>query len=78
MITLRIDGNKIEAAERANLLKVCLDNDIYIPNLCYIEGMERPPASCRLCFVEIEGQDNPVPACSTVITEEMVVNTDIK
>ena len=76
MITLSIDGNKIEAARGANLLKVCLDNDIYIPNLCYLEGMERPPASCRLCFVEIEGEDNLAPACSTVITEEMVVRTD--
>lgn len=75
MITLYIDDNKIETAKGTNLLKACLDNDIYIPNLCYLEGMDRPPASCRLCFVEIEGEDHPVPACSTMVSEEMTVNT---
>ena len=55
MITLRIDDQKIEVAEGTNLLNACLANGIYIPNLCYIEGIEHPPVSCRLCFVEIEG-----------------------
>ena len=76
MITLRIDDQKIEVAEGTNLLEACLDNGIYIPNLCYIEGMKHPPASCRLCFVEIEGTDNPVLSCSVRVGREMVVNTD--
>jgi len=76
MITLRIDDQKIEVAEGTNLLEACLDNGIYIPNLCYIEGMEHPPVSCRLCFVEIEGTDNPVSSCSVRVGEEMVVHTD--
>ena len=75
MITLHIDDNKIKAAMGTNLLKVCLDNEIYIPHLCYLDGMEQPPASCRLCFVEIEGEENPVPACSRFVSEEMVINT---
>jgi len=76
MITLRIDDQKIEVAEGTNLLAACLDNGIYIPNLCYIEGMEHPPVSCRLCFVEIEGRDHPVSSCSVWVGEEMVVHTD--
>ena len=76
MITLRIDDQKIEVAEGTNLLEACLDNGIYIPNLCYIEGMEHPPVSCRLCFVEIEGTDNPVSSCSVRVGEQMVVHTD--
>jgi len=76
MITLRIDDQKIEVAEGTNLLEACLVNGIYIPNLCYIEGMEHPPVSCRLCFVEIEGADHPVSSCSVWVGEEMVVHTD--
>lgn len=76
MLTLEIDNQKIEADEDANLLAVCLDNGIYIPNLCYIEGMAHPPASCRLCFVEIEGSRTPVPSCSTRVGAGMVVRTD--
>ena len=76
MIALQIDGNKIEVAEGSNLLEACLDNGIYIPNLCHLEGMQHPPASCRLCFVEIEGSDNPVCACSIRVDREMRVRTN--
>ncbi len=76
MITLRIDDKKIEVAEGANLLEACLDNGIYIPNLCYLKGMEHPPASCRLCFVEIEGTDHPVSSCSIEVGRKTVVHTD--
>ena len=75
MITLRIDDQKIEVAEGTNLLEACLDNGIYIPNLCYIEGTEHPPVSCRLCFVEIEGTDHPVSSCSIRVCQKMVVHT---
>jgi predicted molibdopterin-dependent oxidoreductase YjgC len=76
MITLRIDDKKIKVAEGTNLLEACLVNGIYIPNLCYIEGMEHPPVSCRLCFVEIEGTDHPVSSCSIRVSQKMVVHTD--
>jgi predicted molibdopterin-dependent oxidoreductase YjgC len=76
MITLQIDDQKIEVVEGTNLLEVSLVNGIYIPNLCYIEGMEHPPVSCRLCFVEIEGRDHPVSSCSVWVGRKMVVHTD--
>jgi predicted molibdopterin-dependent oxidoreductase YjgC len=76
MIALRIDDQRVEVAQGTNLLEAALGNGIYIPNLCYIEGMEHPPASCRLCFVEIEGTDNIVLSCSVRVDREMGVNTD--
>lgn len=76
MVTLSVDASKIEIAAGTNLLAACLQNDIYVPNLCYIEGMDHPPASCRLCFVEIEGKDAPVPACTVEVRHDMVVRTD--
>lgn len=76
MAKLIVDGREIEAQEGANLLQACLDNDIYIPNLCYLKEMEDPPSSCRLCFVEIDGYRGPVTACRVEIQEGMVVKTD--
>ena len=76
VITLTVDDKEIRAKEGANLLQTCLENDIYIPNLCYIEGMTEPPASCRLCFVEVEGEKSPVTSCTVQIHTGMVVQTD--
>jgi bidirectional [NiFe] hydrogenase diaphorase subunit len=76
MITISVDGRTIETDEGATLLRVCLDNDIYIPNLCFLDGMEPPPASCRLCFVEIEGMNGPVPSCTVKVEQGIVVMTD--
>jgi NADH dehydrogenase/NADH:ubiquinone oxidoreductase subunit G len=76
MINLQVDGKAIRVERGTNLLQACLDNDIYIPNLCYLKGMGGPSASCRLCFVDIEGQKAPVPSCTTIVREEMVVRTD--
>jgi bidirectional [NiFe] hydrogenase diaphorase subunit len=74
-ITLTIDGKKVTAPEGETVLHAALDNGIYIPNLCDIRGKPEPSASCRLCFVEIEGYPRPVTACTEPVREGMVVNT---
>ncbi len=74
-VTLTIDGKKINAHAGEKLLRVALDNGIYIPNLCYIEDKPEQSASCRLCFVEVEGKKDPVTACTAEVAEGMVVNT---
>ncbi len=74
-VSLTIDGKKIKAREGENLLWVVLDNGIYIPNLCALRDKPEPAASCRLCFVEVEGKEQPVTACTETVTEGMVVNT---
>lgn len=76
MITLQIDDQKIEVAEGTNLLEACLDNGIYIPNLCHLKGMQHPPVSCRLCLVEIESSDHPVCSCSMRVDRDMLVRTN--
>lgn len=74
-VSLTIDGKTIRAAPGEKVLWAALDNDIYIPNLCAIREKSKPFASCRLCFVEIEGKVVPVTACTTPVAEGMVVNT---
>lgn len=74
-VSITIDGKEITAPEGEKLLWVALDNGIYIPNLCALRDKTEPTASCRLCFVEVEGKKQPVTACTETTTEGMVVNT---
>jgi len=76
MITLIVDGREIQVTKGTGLLKACLENQIYVPNLCYLEDLDAPPASCRLCFVEIDGHETPVTSCNTEARHGMVVRTD--
>ena len=73
--TLTIDGRKITAPAGTSLLRAALDNGIYIPNLCAIREKAEPSASCRLCWVEIEGRTGPVTACTEPVAGGLVVNT---
>ena len=76
MVTLVVDGKEIKAKNETNLLQACLDNNIYIPHLCYLESLDTPAASCRMCFVEIEGEDKPTTSCTTLARDRLVVKTD--
>lgn len=76
MIKLVVDGGELEVEEGTVLLDACLDHGIYIPNLCHLKGAEEPPASCRLCFVDLQGMGKPVPSCTVRVREGMVVKTD--
>ena len=71
---LTINGREVEAAEGANVLEAALDAGIYIPHLCKHPDLEAV-GGCRLCMVEVEGEDGPVCACKTAAREGMVVNT---
>jgi formate dehydrogenase major subunit/NADH-quinone oxidoreductase subunit G len=74
-VSLTIDGKQITAREGDNLLWVALDNGIYIPNLCALRDNPEPTAACRLCFVEVSGNNQPVTACTETVIEGMEVNT---
>ena len=74
-ISLIIDDKKVTSKEGRSILWAALDNGIYIPNLCAIREKEEPSASCRLCFVGVEGKPDPVPACAEKVAEGMVVTT---
>jgi len=75
-VTITVDEKPLEVDAEMNLLQACLDNGIYIPNLCHLQNRVEPQASCRLCFVEVDGGDQPVAACTVKVTDQMVVRTD--
>ncbi len=74
-VHLYIDGKEIECSEGERILWAALGNGIYIPNLCAMREKTEPYGACRLCFVEVEGEDLPVTACTTKVKEGMVVST---
>ncbi|NOZ88164.1 MAG: 2Fe-2S iron-sulfur cluster binding domain-containing protein [Deltaproteobacteria bacterium] len=74
-VKINIDGKEIQAEAGSSLLQAALDNDIYIPHLCYLDGMKEPHAGCRLCFVEVKGLPGPVTSCTTKVEDNMVVRT---
>ncbi len=79
MVKLTIDNKTIEVPKGTSILKAARQMGIYIPTLCFFEldGMkfENKPGGCRVCVVEVEGRKNLAPACTTDVTEGMVVNT---
>ncbi len=76
MVKLVVDDKEVTATAGQSLLQACLQNGIYIPNLCFLENDTHPTASCRLCFVQIVDQHAPVPACTVPVDQGMRVKTD--
>ena len=76
MVKLTIDEKQIQAADGKSVLQVCLENGIFVPNMCFMKSRTHPHASCRLCFVEIDGRERPVASCTETIREGLVVRTD--
>lgn len=73
-ITLTIDGKQCKGEHGDTILTVARKNDIYIPTLCYLEGLT-PIGSCRMCVVEVEKNPKLLTACTTPAQDGMVVHT---
>ena len=74
MINLTIDGQAVQAREGQSVLHAALDGGIYIPHLCDHPDLEAK-GGCRLCSVTVNGGEIPVPACTTIVEEGMVVES---
>ena len=74
-ITITINGKVCIVSDGSTVLDAAKANGIYIPTLCAYEGM-KPKAACRLCIVNIEGEDKERLACATKVKDSMVVTTD--
>lgn len=74
MVNLTIDGQAVQAREGQSVLHAALDGGIYIPHLCDHPDLEAK-GGCRLCSVTVNGGGIPVPACTTIVEEGMVVES---
>ncbi len=77
MLRAEIDGLEIELEEKISILNAAKKAKINIPTLCYEEGLSIY-GGCRLCVVEIEGEDLLKPACATDIEDGMKIQTHSK
>jgi len=73
-IKLEIDDLNVVADEGMSILEAALQNNIYIPHLCYHPELDARGA-CRLCVVEI-GDGQLVTSCQTPVEPGMVVKTN--
>ena len=73
--TLEVDGRMITALEGQTIFDAAWESGIHIPRLCHIGALSSPGA-CRLCLVEVEGQQKPAASCITKAAEGMVVRTE--
>ena len=73
-VSLRIDGELVNALEGQTILETARASGKYIPTLCYLEGLSSVGA-CRLCMVEVSGIDRMFPACTTPVQDGMSVTT---
>ena len=74
---INIDGKQLDIKKDQTILQVAMDNDIYIPYLCYYPNM-KPYGACRACLVEVEqnGRKITVASCTTPAAPEMNVVSD--
>jgi NADPH-dependent glutamate synthase beta subunit-like oxidoreductase/formate hydrogenlyase subunit 6/NADH:ubiquinone oxidoreductase subunit I/ferredoxin len=73
-IRIEVDGRVVEGFEGQTILEVCRDNGIEIPTLCY-EPKLPGFGACRMCVVEVEGEEHPPISCSRGAEAGMVVET---
>ena len=56
MITLNVDGRHVDVDEGSTVLEAAQKAGVKIPTLCHHKAL-RPYGACRVCLVEIEGED---------------------
>ena len=75
LVNIHIDGLDLKAESYLTILEAAAQNNIYIPTLCNDERVEMY-GSCGVCIVEAEKSPRLLRACSTFVSEGMVIKTN--
>ena len=75
LVTITVDGSKVTAPAGTLLIEACKAVGIEVPSFCYYPNLSLQGA-CRMCLVRVEKMPKLQTACTTVITDGMVVVTD--
>lgn len=75
MVTLTIDGQKVQAPAGSTVLEAARQAGIDIPTLCYLKEINKIGA-CRVCLVEIEKTRGLQASCVYPVAEGIVVKTN--
>ena len=74
MVTLTIDGIKVNVPENSTILEAAQIAGIDIPTLCFLKEINEI-GDCRMCIVEVEGRRGFATSCIQKVEEGMVVHT---
>jgi len=74
-VTFTVDGKKLTAAAGTLLIEACKSVGIEVPSFCYYPNLSLQGA-CRMCLVKVEKMPKLQTACTTVVSEGMVVVSD--
>jgi iron-only hydrogenase group A len=74
MLTIEVNGRKIQAKAGETVLDACVRSGIRIPTLCHLAHLA-PTGACRMCVVEVEGQKSLVPSCAFPVSDGMKLRT---
>jgi len=75
MIKLKINDREVEVNAGSTLLDATRAAGVHVPTLCHYPRLPSH-AVCRMCLVEVQGQDRPQAACVTPACANDVVETD--
>jgi len=75
MATITINGNAVKVKSGTSILKAVEAQGIRVPTLCFMEEINEI-GFCRICVVEVEGEQDLISACNTEVTNGMVIKTD--
>jgi NADH-quinone oxidoreductase subunit G len=74
-VKFTVDGKQLTAPAGTFLIEACKTNGIEVPAFCYYPGLSLK-AACRMCVVRIEKMPKLQTACTTPVSEGMVVQTE--
>ena len=75
LVNLTIDDRPVTAAAGSLVIETVKKLGGEIPSFCYYPGLSLQ-AACRMCVVEIEKMPKLQTACTTVVSEGMIVRTE--
>jgi len=74
-VNLIVDGKKLTAPAGTLLIEACKSVGIEVPSFCYYPNLSLQGA-CRMCLVKIEKMPKLQTACTTLVSEGMIVTTE--
>ena len=75
LVNVTVDGKAVSAPAGTLLIEACKTAGIEVPAFCYYPNLSLQGA-CRMCLVRVEKMPKLQTACTTGITDGMVVVTD--
>jgi len=73
-VNIEINGQPCQARKGAMIIEVTDALGISVPRFCYHKKLSIA-ANCRMCMVEVEKMQKPMPACATPVAEGMKIFT---